>query len=73
VIKGYHDERLTPKQMAQDMLMDAMQRVGYQVYEGGIGEEWTDREKALVLEQLEKQFRRIEKYLGYDPGSWKMD
>lgn len=67
-IRGFEGERLTPKQMAQDLLLASMVTAMYRLNEL---EGLTDRERAQVEDQLQKQLRRVEKLFGYTPGSWK--
>lgn len=68
-IRGYGGEKMTPKQRAQEMLLSA---AGNAVYALEDDSELTESEKARVLDQLEKQFQRIERTFGYEPGSWSM-
>lgn len=68
MIRDYDGNRLTPKQKAQDLLMGAMMNALYHLNDDP---HLTDAEKEKVAEQMEKQKQRVEKLLGYEPGSWR--
>lgn len=70
MIRSVDGERLTPKQKAQELILDAIVSVTmYRLSEDD--EEMTEREKALVEEQVVKQKERVEKMFGFEPGSWR--
>jgi hypothetical protein len=73
MIADYDGERLTPKQMAQNLLLQAARGGIYQLYDRHVGDEMTPRERQLVIAQFHKQFQRIEKLFGFPPGSWSID
>jgi len=61
-------EKSTPKQWAQDMLLDMISQYYYRLehpdaYEQNV---MTAREKELCMEQLKKQADRIAKLFGYN-------
>ena len=56
------DKKQTPKQVAQAAILSCAQVV----FDAYHSESMSKREK----EQLDKQFRRIEKMFGYIEGSW---
>jgi len=63
----FADKVHTPKQRAQADILASLGSAWASVEND---DDMTDREKALVLEQLDKQMSRIEKMFGYVPGSW---
>lgn len=73
MIQDFDGDRMTLKQAAQVLFLDAASRALYAVYDGYAGDDWTEREKAQVIDQFHKQFRRVEKLFGYEPGSWSID
>lgn len=62
-------ERLTPKQLAQEIIMSRIATAMYPLYEEH--PELTDRERELVAQHVNKQKERVEKLFGYEPGSWR--
>ena len=66
MIKNLHDEKVTPKRFAQDILMDKISlALGYWLEDGTFTDGLTTREKNLVSEQLKKQADRVAKMFGY--------
>lgn len=55
------------KHKAQDELMHGMQAAFTWVSERG---EFEEQELQAILQEMERQFRRIERFLQYEPGSW---
>jgi len=70
MIRSITGERLTPKQLAQEIIMQQVAQSMYRLYEGIEGEGLTDRERVLVEAQIVKQKERIERLFGYEAGSW---
>jgi len=69
MIKSLDGERLTPKQKAQELVLDAI--VSVVMYRLNEEEgQMTEREKAQVEDQIVKQKERVEKLFGFQPGSW---
>ena len=68
MIVDYDGRRQTPKEPAQEAIMSAVVTALYQL---DYRTEMTDRERALVEAQVVKQKERIERLLGYEPGSWQ--
>jgi hypothetical protein len=71
VIADFDGERVTPKEKAQQLLMDSMMTAVIRLHEGYESDAMTPREQALVVEHLEKQKQRVERLFGYDLGSWR--
>jgi hypothetical protein len=72
MITNQNGQKTTPKQVAQDMLMDAVGTTrGYwaEKHEEQHGA-MTPRERQLVDEQLQKQGDRIARMFGFDE-SWR--
>ncbi len=71
MIKGTNGERLTPTQAAKEILLDAAGRAAYW-QEGFVvdDDELTERERQAISESIQKQFDRIQKFLGYE--GWKL-
>lgn len=67
-IRSYTGEKLTPKQLAQDLLMTAAGNAGYALEDH---EGLTEREKVSVYEHIEKQYARMGKLFGYS-SPWKL-
>ena len=60
------------KEKAHEELMTAMQVAFHSVgdyHDGSYIED--EKERAIILKEMEKQFCRVEKLFGYIPGSWQ--
>lgn len=55
------------KHDTQDMLMNAL---SHAFYAHNDREYVSDKAERETLKELRKQFRRVEKLFGYDPGTW---
>lgn len=60
--------RTEVKREAQDQLMSALQ-VSFVVVASV--QERSERDRLRLLSEMDRQMARIEKLLGYEPGSWK--
>lgn len=68
MIKDLDGNKLTPKQKAQDLLMEAMTAAMYYLNEDP---HMTAAEKRRVEDQMVKQKERVEKLFGFPPGAWR--
>ena len=68
VTKQLEYEKSTPKQWAQDMLLDMISQYNYRLEHPSAYDQdvMTAREKELCMEQLKKQADRIAKLFGYN-------
>lgn len=67
MIKDVHGKKLTPKRMAQDILLDKIsEALGYWQEQGHLTKGMTEREIELVKEQMKKQADRIARMFGYE-------
>ena len=66
MLKNTKDETVTPKGMAQQVLLDAILAKIEFIDEDILLRDATKRENRLVLEQSEKLAKRIAKLLGFD-------
>jgi len=66
------DVKISAKHKAQAMLLSGIQVAFSRFNEGESADliQMTDREKTLVLDQMDKQMGRVEKMFGFEPGSW---
>jgi hypothetical protein len=71
MITDRHGQKMTPKHVAQDMIMDglAMTRGYWGEKHDEQYEKMTEREREQVTEQLQKQGDRIARMFGFDE-SW---
>ena len=67
MLKNTNDETVTPKGMAQQVLLDAILAKIEFIDEDILLRDATVRENRLVLEQSVKLAKRIAKLLGFDP------
>jgi len=71
MIKAYDGTKITPKQKAEELLMHqiaaTLLRFNEQEYEH---HGMTEREKALVADQIMKVGDRLAKKLGYEEAFW---
>ena len=67
MITGNADEKLTPKQKANEILADGISvALSYWLEDESIVNEMTQREIELVASQLKKQSDRLVRKLGYE-------
>lgn len=65
------DERLTPKQAAQVILLSTAQNVAYWPESFALTyERATERERRLINEQLDKQYDRMQRLFGHE--GWRI-
>jgi hypothetical protein len=69
MITNNHNEKITARIKAQDIIMDKLSAVGYWVEDELETKGMTEREIKMVQEQIKKECDRIAKRFGFDE-SW---
>ena len=67
MIKDFSGNKITPKQRAQEEILSMIGKAWASVENDP---DMTEREREQVLDQMSKQYARIEKLFGYEPFSW---
>lgn len=60
-------ETVDLKEKVQDMIMHNVMNTSYHIEDLDV----SDKEKQALHSELKKQINRLEKFFGYDVGSWK--
>lgn len=55
------------KMVAQDRILTAISGAFYSVSDDP---DLNAKDREAVIDELDRQFRRVEKLFGYEPGSW---
>lgn len=70
MILNVRNERVSPKRKAAEILIIAMTNTAFNELKMDEND-MTDRERQAVVDQMERFKERVEKVLGYEPGSWE--